>query len=98
MSRDKMSAFLMDGTPGCFSSPGPCRAGTKSRKTVLTVMHRLTTDAGIPFIPRILHDTSRKEASDARVYLRVRHGRKTADADNQKETCTEVIKLSLIHI
>lgn len=84
-----MSAFRTDGTPGFFQS-----RTLQSRHQVLensfTVMHRLTTNTGIPFIPEKLHDTPRKEASDAGVYLHIGHGRETANADNQKETCTKV--------
>ena len=32
------------------SSSKPCKAATKSKKTVLTAMHRFITDADTPFV------------------------------------------------
>ena len=52
------------------SSSKPCKTATESKKTKLSAMHRLTTDAGAPFASAVLHGTiKRKEASGVPEYL-----------------------------
>ena len=44
-----------------ISSSKPCKAAPKSKKTVLTAMHRFITDADTPFVSAGLHSTYQKK-------------------------------------
>ena len=79
--------LIQDGTFGYFLVQNTAKQLPKSKKTVVFGIHRLTTDAGTPLYLRYCIPPKREEASDARIYLCVRHGRETTDANQTQETC-----------